>query len=79
MLKISMSLAQSPDEDYAPSSVQSASEASIERPGEEFPSIAEGEALEVPDSESSIKSNTASTSSQIAPAAENRFVREDPW
>ena len=32
MLKISMSLAQSPDEDYAPSSVQSASEASIERP-----------------------------------------------
>ena len=79
MLKISMSLPQSPDEDYAPSSVQPESEASIERPGEELPCIAEFALPEVPDSAASIESNNASTSPQTAPSAENHFVRENPW
>ena len=84
MLKISMSLAQSPDEDYAPSSVEPSSEASIERPDEELPCIDECETLELPVSDPSIDSNNTSTSPQNAPSVENpsvenRFVREDPW
>ena len=79
MLKISMSLAQSPDEDFAPSPVQPSSEASTESPGEELPCIAEYEIPEVSDSAASIESNNTSTSPQIAPSMENGFVRENPW
>ena len=79
MLRISMSPAQSSDEDYDPSPGEPLSDTGIERPGEELPCDAESETLDAPDSDSSIESRNTSTSPQIAPTAENGFVREDPW
>lgn len=79
MLKISMSLIQSPDEGHAPSPVQLSGEACTEKPREALPCASECDIPDGPDSVASIESDVASTSPQIAPPAENRFAREDPW
>ena len=79
MLKMSESPAQNADDGYEPSPIEPSSAASTESLVQEFLSDAESAMPNVSASATSIESNNASTSPEISPSAEDRFVREDPW
>ncbi len=79
MLKMSESPAQNADDGYEPSPIEPSSAASTESLVQEFLSDAESAMPNVSASATSIESRNASTSPEISPSAEDRFVREDPW